>query len=429
MSLLGKNVPPAERMRGCVFVEKFDSVDDVRRNGAIFGGAPTFTYGKATFGGVSDYLNYPIGNASITGSKPWSIIVRCRPTVLDGAYQCICLVGTANATQAFGVWVYDTNRIAFESSYGTAVRDTGVTPDLVSTYELAMTFPGGNAAARCFVNGVYNGSTGVATPAVVTPNIWIGAVTAVPSYPFHGDVTSVKVFDQQLSDEEVAQHYANSIYAYRSKPTIYLPMRNVDHQALQTLDTSGNNRHGVFGVGVAAPTKLSGIHGYSCDGGDYFDIASTGAFNNDEITLAWEFYPAFAATDLVWTGFLYTSGANEYFVYRDAGAGQLPVYLGTTFIASIAAATYAPYWYKGCRNVLIVSGKSGKNNVWLNGVRILTDNAVAWTKRDPATTRIGGIPGAAYTGNFTRFASWPQALTTLQVHDLLQLWQKTASET
>ena len=341
MSLLGKNATPAERMRGLVYVERFDNVDDVRRNGAIFGGAPTFTPGKVTFGGVSDYLNYPIANPSITGSKPWSIIIRFRPLAINGAVQVSCYLGEVVAGQGLLLGLNTVGNPYFQL-YGVTAYAFAETVDLTSVYEMVFTFPGGTNSIRCYLNGQYRAATAAVTPAIVASNMWIGAASAAPLYPYQGDVSLVKVFNQQLSDEEVAQHYNNQTYAYRNRASIALQMRNVDHQALQTLDTSGNNRHGVFGVGVAAPTKLVGIHGYSLDGGDIFTSALTGAFNTDEISFAVEFAPNLAATDLVWTGFFFTDAGGAYSLYREAGAAQLVLNLGGTWIANIAAVTYGP---------------------------------------------------------------------------------------
>jgi hypothetical protein len=415
-------------MRGCVFVEKFDSVDDVRRNGAIFGGAPTFTYGKATFGGVSDSLNYPVANASITGSKPWSIVVRFRPRAINGAVQVSCYMGEVVAGQGLLLGLNTVGNPYFQL-YGVTAYAFAEIVDLISEYELVFTFPGGTAPIRCYLNGQYRNATAAVTPTIIASNVWVGAASAVPLYPYQGDVSLVTVFNQQLSDEEVAQHYNNSTYAYRNRASIYLPMRNVDHQALQTLDTSGNNRHGVFSATV--PTKLVGRYGYDLNGANnYFTSTLNGAFNTSEISFAVEFEPDFASDGGTEHYFYDCTDALRHMAYKTAG-NALGIYLGNTSVVTIAVGTFGPYWRRGTRNVLVVSGKSGKTNVWLNEGLIASDAATAWAAINPTTLYVGerwsGIN--LFDGRITRFASWPPALTMIQAYDLMALWQKTASET
>jgi hypothetical protein len=209
-------------------------------------------------------------------------------------------------------------------------------------------------------------------------------------------------------------------------------MRNVDHQALQTLDVSGNQRHAVFSATV--PTKLVGRHGYSFvpASNNYTTTALNGAFNTSEISLAFEFDPAFAAAVSGNTyAFCDSTNGARYIIYQDPATANLVIAFNSAFLApTIPLATYAPYWRRGCRNVLMVSGKTGKSNAWLNEGRIMTDNATAWAAGDPATLWLGSdfAVGSRFPGNITRFASWPQALTMIQVYDLMALWQKTASE-
>jgi len=426
VSLLGKNATPAERMRGCVFVERFDSVDDAVKNGmTIGGGTPTFTPGAVTFDGAS-YLNYPIANSSIRSGNICSFEIETIPTAAVAGVAYLLVAGNPAGNYVAirivaNVWqVVVSGVVALNSTFPLVVGQK---------VKFACTLSGNVGTLRTYLDGVAGATFAFAgtSQTITTPQILLGGFAAASYYT--GQIHSVRLFSQELSPEEVLQYATNNVYSYRSRASIALQMRNVDHQALQTSDTSGNNRHGVFGVGVAAPTKLVGIHGYSLDGGDIFTSALTGAFNTDEISFAVEFAPNLAATDLVWTGFFFTDAGGAYSLYREAGAAQLVLNLGGTWIANIAAVTYGPYWRRGCRNTLVVSGKTGKNNIWLNEQRILVDNAVAWAKTDPVVLHLASMPGAAYTGNFTRFASWPQALTTVQIFDLLALWQKQASET
>jgi hypothetical protein len=96
--------------------------------------------------------------------------------------------------------------------------------------------------------------------------------------------------------------------------------------------------------------------------------------------------------------------------------------------AIILPSTYSAYWFKGQKNILVTSLKSGKNNAWLNGGRILADNVTSWTPSAITALYLGYYPVTYYTGNITRFASFPLALTQIQAMDITNSWRRTASE-
>ena len=430
MSLLVKNSTTAERMRGLIFSELFSSSADIMKNDATIGGAPVFGTNKVTFNGTTDYLQYKMGNNCIQGSLPWSLIVRFKPTKL-GSNQIICSVGTGNAAQCFNVWIWGAdNTIYAQSSYGVAGVSTGIVIDTISSYEFAMTFPGGVSQARTYVNGVYKATIGATTPAIVTPNIFIGSVNTIPTTPFQGDVSLVKVFSQQLSDEEVAQHYNNLLYSYRNRATIYLPMRNSEHTATQTLDVSGNKRHTTFGAAATCPTKLTGRHGYDFDGGDYMTVPVTNVLNVPELTIAIQFEADYAYNDglnrFLWDS---TNGTRCY-CYKDAtGVFRLTPPGAAPFVFWLASTT-ATHWRQSARMTIIVSFKSGKNNAWFNGVQVVTNEGTTWTATNTTTLNIGSSYDGLnnHDGRITRFASFPVALNQTQVFDLLNSWANTESE-
>ena len=214
MSLLTKNSILSERNRGLCFFERFDSPDDVLKNGATIGGSPIFSRNKATFNGTTDYISYKMGNNAIRGSNAFSTIIRTKPTRLNGAYQSFAYLGAQAINKGFLFGISNGNQMYIEL-YGSVVKIFGA-PDLVSTYEMAMTFAGGAAVApRCFMNGQFISVGTAITPNIEVPDIWVGAGTAAPAYPFQGDVYSIRVFNQALSDEEVASYYNNSMFLYR----------------------------------------------------------------------------------------------------------------------------------------------------------------------------------------------------------------------
>ena len=412
-------------MRGCVFVEKFDSADDAVRNGmTIGGGTPTFTPGAVTFDGAS-YLNYPIANSSIRSGNICSFEIETIPTAAVAGVAYLLVAGNPAGNYVAirivaNVWqVVVSGVVALNSTFPLVVGQK---------VKFACTLSGNVGTLRTYLDGVAGATFAFAgtSQTITTPQILLGGFAAASYYT--GQIHSVRLFSQELSPEEVLQYATNNVYSYRSRASIALQMRNVDHQALQTLDTSGNSRHGVFSA--TPPTKISGLHGYTLPGvNQYFTSTLNGAFNTPEISFALEFTANYACDDgadhLLWD----TSAAARSFCYKTNG-NLLYIQHNGVYILAIPAATYRPFWQGKGRNTLFVSLKSGKNNAWLNDGWILQNNAVAWAAGDPATFYLGISNGGAlpHPGTMGRFASWPQALTTVQIFDLLALWQKIASE-
>lgn len=427
MSLLCQRSLPAERQRGLIFVEKFRSSDEVFANGgAIGGGTPTFGPGYAVFDGAS-YLNYPLGNPVVRGSHACSIDVEVTPTSAAGT-QYVATIGPTGfvAGSDIGVAIMGGTWNIF---VGGGAVDSGIAVVPGRKTRICGTYAGGGGGTlRTYVDGVAGGTLGV-TLAIVPSTIYMGGYGAL-SY-FTGLIHSVRAFDQQLSLEEVLAYYDGSMFQYRNKHSIFLPMRAIDHDPAntRTLDRSGYGRHGVFGAGAAAPTKLPARHGYDLDGADYFTTTLGGAFNTPEISFAVEFEADYAydggANSFLWD----TAFGTRYYCYKDA-AGNIRFAANGGAIFGWTAATTAVHWRRLGSMVIVASFKSGKNNVWFNGIRLLTDDATAWGVANPATLYLGCAYDTLnnHDGRITRFASWPFALNPMQAMDLQIQWLLKASE-
>jgi hypothetical protein len=133
--------------------------------------------------------------------------------------------------------------------------------------------------------------------------------------------------------------------------------------------------------------------GATLDGtSDYVTYALDGhEFDSAEISIVIEFHPDFDYDENV-EKYLYDAPATSRHacLKRDnASNNELVILLGDTIIASIAAATYSPYWNVGTKNVLVVSGTTGDTSVWLNGNNILANDATSWSPKRPAQIFIG----------------------------------------
>jgi hypothetical protein len=425
MSLVGKNGTPAERQRGLIFVEDFRSVDDVVRNGMVVGGGtPTFGPGAVYTNGTTDDLQYPIANTTLTGSRAFTVMMELSPTALNAARRTAVYLGGANGIY---LGLLNTNRFGGGLNGVTSI-DSNVTPDLSSWYWLALSHPGGAGTLRLYLNGIEVGSVPAITPAITAGLVEVG-MYGPATFPYAGYSRNIRIFDQQLSAEEILQYATNRVYSYRSQPTINLQMRNTDHTATATLDTSGNGRNGVFSATV--PSKIVGRHGYDFVPASSNNLTCTlnGTFNTSEWSGAIEFEPDYVLADGN-QHYLWDSSNGARYMLVVTAVGDLLVWVNSSAVAQPLFATVSPYWYKSGRNTIIVSAKSGKINVWLNDGRVGVDVASAWAPGNPAACYVGSsfVPSLYHDGRITRFASFPQALTTLQVYDLLTNWQMRASE-
>jgi hypothetical protein len=211
-----------------------------------------------------------------------------------------------------------------------------------------------------------------------------------------------------------------------SKATLDLKFGMAQHDPTntRTLDASGNGNHATLGNGSTSttfPTKLT-EHGYSFDGGDHLDCVGTGVLNSAEIGIVIEFYPDFETGEDA-QRFLFDTSADRYLVVKQANAlsNVLNINLGGTPIATIAEATYSPYWNVNGKNVLVISGTTGNTSAWLNGNRILSNEATAWSLSNPTTLIFGarGTLGSGYfTGKMTNIQVYHFILTPTQVQDI-----------
>lgn len=114
-------------------------------------------------------------------------------------------------------------------------------------------------------------------------------------------------------------------------------------------------------------------------------------FGSAKISLAIEFTPDFNYNEDSAIYIYDTTSTDRYFVRKlDNGNGNvLSFYMGNTNLGSISSATYSAYWKVNERNVLVISGDSGDNNVWLNGTQIMTNNAVVWSPKHPINFYMG----------------------------------------
>lgn len=436
---LNTNSTGAERNAGCSFAETFENNSKVTLNGGTVAGNPTIDFG-GTFNGTSDYITY--GAASEITTDDFSIVVRAKVDSVTDNYPRFfsSRTGTANGTAMYIenvagggslACLLDDGTVAFYSSGGTNLADG-------AWHTLGLTFDrSGNVTY--YVDGVSDGTPSdisARSGDISTTNTWRAADGG--GSKLNGEIDYIKVFKGTLlTAQEHADYHNNSTYNYQNKAVLNLPldMANHDPTNVRTLDVSGGGNNAEFGDGSTSstyPTKLTDSHGYDFDGTADYLVASMGTDlnvgNTGSLTFKIEFSPDFDYDDNDVT-YLYGSSAESIFAVikqNNASNNDLDIWMGNEKIDSVVEATYSPYWKKGQRNVLIVSGTGGDgtSNVtqaWLNGVSIMNDTVEWYGGTTVATINIGSSysPANYYDGKIHSFQVFPLAITKLQNEDIL----------
>lgn len=392
MARLSRNSTPAERARGCVFSETFESNEAVTANGGTITGTPTFNSEGISFDGNTEDITY-----SQTASQVKTVLMK---------------VNLASTTEDL---MQLSSAVSLEVVSGT-VTATGATSPTI--------YVGGSAGTSVSANTwTWIGFT--TATAFDADNIVIGADDSNGEFKCQ----RVIMFNTVLTAQEINDFYDGSTYNYTEKTTIDLIMGLAQHDytSYQTLDVSGFGRHATLGDGdggATTPTKLTDRSGYNLDGtNDYLTGTATGAINGSEVSVMIEFTPDFEAGDGT-AYYLYDTSLNSRYLvlkYGSASSNILQIYMGNTALSSIDLATYSPYWKKNRNNILIISGTSGNTSAWLNGGLILDADSTAWSSNNPAGYFIGSRydgTTSPFDGKVHRFITWKNLITPMQMYDI-----------
>lgn len=152
---------------------------------------------------------------------------------------------------------------------------------------------------------------------------------------------------------------------------------------------------------------------------NYLSGTGTGVFNTANVCMLFVFEPDFNAADDNYIVLIDGDNGNRYGVHKtDDGLGNVMyILLGSTIVGNIPLATYEPYWLVGEENILVVSGTTGNNNVWLNGTQILTSGAIAWTPKNPSIIYVGAsfVGTSNFDGKISSYRIWNRQCTTSEV--------------
>jgi hypothetical protein len=285
----------------------------------------------------------------------------------------------------------------------------------------------GNTDAWLNGNKVLDGDSTAWSPK--TPTIFYVGSSYTGASLFDGTIYSTEIFQGKWDDAQEEAWRLGTSFSLDIQADIYMDMDRVigdgtPSNRYRAIEKSKNGNHPFLGTGnslVNAPVYKNPGFEYNGTSSRYLEWNNqVGFYNNTEQTIISCFTPYFQ-TDVNVDRYVYDSeNTKRYLLIKRANAQNniLWAYLGNTGLPSIAETTYKPYWRAYGKNVVIVSGKSGHNNMWLNGYKLLDEDTTVWTPDDPATIQIGiyyGKDNFKFDGIIHHFSTYPFLIGSIQV--------------
>ena len=294
MSKLVLNTEAAERQRGCVFAENFDSAHAVVENGGTINGSPSISNFGASFDDTLANNLYYSNEGNDEGD--FTIILDCKLTS-TGDYQIITGTGGGGAgNTGFAIQVSTNGNFMLEYTDGThrVFSGSANTFSYDTKYHVAFIIDRTNDKGYLYVDGVkvVEADISSVTDATTKTGLYIGR-GIINSYPADGTISNYKFFKGTvLTEQEILDYANNATYNYmnEAKGLWIGTSANNDPSNVRWLDASGNGNHAEYGDGSTPstyPTKNAKL-GYSFDSGDYFTVPQSPTINiTDNLTTFW----------------------------------------------------------------------------------------------------------------------------------------------
>jgi len=423
---LVKNSLPAERKRGLVFSETFESADAVRANGGRIFGTPTFSEEGIVLNGTTDYVSYSDLPSTVMYGAEWSFVFEFTPTFAhDDGNTHFFMDTTSGSEYALRKAASGANNAIGVEAGGSNLGGCGA-----ATYGQYWNTNGRNFFAissttgnsQYYINGSdARGSADTAAWSKAAPTtLFLGANSETNSF-FTGTIHSVKVFNKQLTTQELIDYsngeWAN--YINETRGDWPLDMANHDIDNLQALDVSGNGYHLNFGTGSAAtrPTKNTTEQGYYIDGNDFLDSNTGLGITDYPVTMSLMFRTKsqglVGIIDLADTG----SASRNMGIYLNVDEVVQAQMRNPTFNTAGTIVGDHGNWIHGVCTFTSATERS----IYINGEFDATSTtSTAFFTPDRFTIgRFGDLtPGANFVGDAAKARAWDVALTPLQIADL-----------
>ena len=431
MSLLTKYTLPAERRRGCVWADEFESNQTVVRNGGTITGAPVINNG-ATFDGTNDYAVYNTGGIPFE-SNEFSIVIRFSSPLAPNDGVSHYMFDTDGSR--YIVVKFASGTLAFYCA-GTAIATVAYVdygPYWVVGSENTLVFSSSSGRSNAWLNGVRI----LTNDATAWTSSTIGMITLAArrdTYVGKYNITyySIRCFGREITEQEALDYCNKTTWRYREDTKFYLPMRAEQHDPVnvRTLDSSGNRNNAIFGDGSTSstfPSKLA-KRGYSFDGGDYLALPDDSPIwhISNEYSIAFVIKNVPEATDATLFGEGRSTSSVPIFRFRSRSSTgkKLVVQIRTdTSSATVnnVSSTLEPI--DGRVHTIIWTDKAGDAHLYIDGQEDPTDfthtaEALTLDRSTIGAMSLSGSIQDQMTGNVLFFSSYNKQLTPTEVADL-----------
>lgn len=423
MSKLVRNSLPAERKRSLSFSETFENSQLVRENGGRLMGDPAIDFG-ASLGGSSDYLDYTLEGTELS-SASLSFKFRFIPDFAFDHNSQRTLIDTTNGAR---YRVVKQNNAA-SNVLSIVLGGTTVADIASATYgaywnvgvENTLSITSTTGDTSIWLNGTQiltNDNT--AWSQVDPTHLYLGAKFDGGG-PFDGKILEMKIFKEQLTDQEGLDYSNEDWTSYRNQTVGDWPMTMAEHDIdnLVTLDVSGNGNHLNMGTGSVAtrPTKNTTEQGYYIDGNDFFDNNSGLGITDFPFTMSLMFRTKsqglVGIIDLADTG----SASRNMGIYLNVDEVVQVQMRNPTFNTAGTIVGDHGNWIHGVCTFTSATERS----IYINGEfdATSTTSTTFFTPDRFTVGRFGDqTPGANFVGDAAKARAWDVALTPLQIADL-----------
>jgi len=230
---LSQNSTPAERARGCVWAESFQSPAEVILNGGTITGTPDIAHGKATLNGTTEHINYGSPQLPTT-----AITVSCwfKANSLSNYRWIVSSNSTVNAIDGFMLF-WHSNRIKFcINHYSDNISFKSFLSSDTDWHHVMGVYDKAAGTIKIYVDGVI-GTSDTYSSDITYPagyGLDVGSIDNGVNYFWDGSIEDVKIFDTALTAQEALDFYNNATYTYENQATIDLKMGLEQHAPTDT---------------------------------------------------------------------------------------------------------------------------------------------------------------------------------------------------
>jgi len=414
----------AERERGLVWASDFTSASKITEYGGAITGAVTFSNG-VILDGSTNYITFNNVDGKFN-SATVSFVIRFVPYFNTDEDVTRYLIDTTNGSRFLIVKERNAANNVLTIYLGNAlianIAEATYTGSWNINEENILVLTSTTKDTSVWLNGTQILTDDNTGWGALNPTEFIVGSKYDGSDNFYGKINSIKVFKEQLTDDEADDFSDGSTYNYINLARANYPLNFANHDLTNTraLDISGNDYHVSFGTGAVGtfPTKNATFQGYDFYSGDFMSIDSGLGITSYPITMSLMLRTQSAgivcAIDLADS----SSGAKNMSIRIDIGdLIQASIRSGGGFYAAGTFIGNSGNWI----HAVAVFSSATSRSIYIDGTLEATETtSVAFFTPDRFTIgRFGDLtPGANVVGDMAKPKVWNIELTPLQIKDL-----------